>query len=143
MKEFSKFQIASIKRTAQNVYPLVRRKEKLLEQIKECSTELEELQAEIDGYQFPISKLTGGYTTEDLVVRNVIDTGKKDKSGNPIKITKYDLKYPETIIPPTAITSESSTIVVDNDDNVVEEKENIYNTQNESVEASINEPFNI
>lgn len=141
MKEFSKFQIASIKRTAQNVYPLVRRKEKLLEQIKECSTELEELQAEIDGYQFPISKLTGGYTTEDLVVRNVIDTGKKDKSGNPIKITKYDLKYPETIIP--VITSESSTAVVDDNSNVVEEKENIYNTQNESVEASINEPFNI
>ena len=143
MKEFSKFQIASIKRTAQNVYPLVRRKEKLLEQIKECSAELEELQAEIDGYQFPISKLTGGYTTEDLVVRNVIDTGKKDKSGNPIKITKYDLKYPETIIPLIATTSESNTIVIDNDDNVVEEKENIYNTQNESVEASINEPFNI
>lgn len=143
MKEFSKFQIASIKRTAQSVYPLVRKRDKLLSEMQSMQRDLDELQTEIDGYQFPVSRITGGYTTDDLIVRTVVDTGNKDKNGNPIKITKYDLKYPDTIIPPTTITSESGTVVVDDDDNVVEEKENIYNAPVNNVEAPINEPFNI
>lgn len=98
-KEFSKFFIASLKRTAQNVQPLVRRKTKLLAQIEEMRDELCSLQAQIDGYQIPIKEVTGGYTTEDLVKRVVTETAKLDKDGKPIKMTQYVLKYPDTIIP--------------------------------------------
>lgn len=98
-KEFSKFFIASLKRTAQNVQPLVRRKTKLLAQIEEMRDELCSLQAQIDGYQIPIKEVTGGYTTEDLVKRVVTETAKLDKDGKPIKMTQYVLKYPDTIVP--------------------------------------------
>ena len=98
-KKFSKFFVASLKRTAQNVYPLVRRKNKLLKEIEERQEELESLQVEIDQYQYPISTATGGYSTEDLVERVVITTDKVDKDGKPVKVTQYNLKYPETIIP--------------------------------------------
>lgn len=98
-KEFSKFFTASLKRTAQNVYPLVRRKHKLLDEIADRQAELESIEQKIAGYQIPIKEATGGFTTEDLVKREVIDTGKVDKDGRPIKQTVYSLKYPETIIP--------------------------------------------
>lgn len=98
-KEFSKFFTASLKRTAQNVYPLVRRKHKLLDEIADRQAELESIEQQIAGYQIPIKEATGGFTTEDLVKREVIDTGKVDKDGRPIKQTVYSLKYPETIIP--------------------------------------------
>lgn len=98
-KEFSKFFIASLKRTAQNVYPLVRRKTKLLEEIAEKQAELESIQAQIEGYQVPIKEATGGFTTEDLITRVVITTDKVDKDGRPIKVTQYNLTYPDTIVP--------------------------------------------
>lgn len=120
-KEFSKFFIASLKRTAQNVNPLVRRKSKLLAQIGEMREELASIQAQIDGYQIPIKEATGGWTTEDLVERVVTETTKLDKDGKPIKMTQYVLKYPDTIIPPTEIHSESDAVVVDDNDNIVDE----------------------
>ena len=118
-REFSKFFIASLKRTAQNVQPLVRRKNKILAQIVEMRNELCSLQAQIDGYQIPIKEVTGGYTTEDLVERVITETTKLDKDGKPIKMTQYVLKYPETVIPPTEIQSNSGAVVVDDNDNIV------------------------
>lgn len=98
-KQFSKFQIASFKRTAQNVYPLVREREKLVKILRETAEKLENIKVQLDAYQAPIKAATGGFTTDDLIVREVIDTGKLDKNGNPIKQTVFKLKYPETIIP--------------------------------------------
>lgn len=99
-KTFNKFLAASIKRTAQNVSPLVRRKQKLQAEIAEREKELESIQIQLDTYEAPIKEATGGYTTEDLVTRIVEDTGKVDKDGKPIKQTRWALKYPETLVPP-------------------------------------------
>lgn len=98
-KEFSKFFIASLKRTAMNVSPLVRRKQKLLAEIAEREEELKSIQMQIETFETPIKEVTGGYGTEDLVVRTVEVTDKLDKDGKPIKQTKWNLKYPETIVP--------------------------------------------
>lgn len=98
-KEFSKFFIASLKRTAMNVSPLVRRKQKLLAEIVEREEELKSIQMQIETFETPIKEVTGGYGTEDLVVRTVEVTDKVDKDGKPIKQTKWNLKYPETIVP--------------------------------------------
>ena len=98
-KQFSKFQIASFKRTAQNVYPLVRERNKLINILKETAEKLESIKLQLEAYQAPIKAATGGYTTDDLIEREVIDTGKLDKNGNAIKQTVFRLKYPETIIP--------------------------------------------
>lgn len=98
-KEFSKFFIASLKRTAQNVSPLVRRKQKLQLEIAEREEEMASIQKQLDTYEAPIKEATGGYGTEDLVVRTVEVTDKMDKEGKPVKVTKWNLKYPDTIIP--------------------------------------------
>ena len=98
-KEFSKFFIASLKRTAMNVSPLVRRKQKLLAEIAEREAELDSIQVQINTFETPIKEVTGGYGTEDLVVRTVEVTDKVDKDGKPIKVTKWNLKFPETIVP--------------------------------------------
>ena len=100
-KKFSKFFVASLKRTAQNVYPLVRQRDKLQKQIKEAREELDSINVQLDAYQAPIKEQTGGYTTDDLISREVIDTGKTDKNGKPVKQTVYKLIYPDTIVPNT------------------------------------------
>lgn len=110
-KEFSKFFVASLKRTAQNVSPLVRRKQKLQAEIAEREEEMASIQKQLDTYEAPIKEATGGYGTEDLVIRTVEVTDKMDKDGKPVKVTKWNLKYPETIIPEVEDNKEVSEIV--------------------------------
>ena len=98
-KEFSKFFVGTLKRTAQNVSPLVIKKQKLLAKKNEIDAELEFIQEQIEQYEAPIKKVTGGYGTEDLIERVVEATDKTDKNGNVVKVTKWNLKYPETIVP--------------------------------------------
>lgn len=99
MKEFSKFEIATIKRTAQNVAPLVRRKTKIKEQIAKLQEEYDLLNAQQLQWEQAIVTMTCGYTTEDLVEKVVETTNSVDKDGNPVKTTKYVLKYPDTVVP--------------------------------------------
>lgn len=115
-KEFSKFFIASLKRTAMNVSPLVRRKQKLQAEIADREEELKSIQIQLDTYEAPIKEVTGGYGTEDLVVRTVEVTDKVDKDGKPVKVTKWNLKYPETIVPvevEEGVTTESEPSVAE------------------------------
>ena len=113
MKELSKFEIAAIKRTAQNVNAMVTKKTKLKEKIDALQAEYDQIEEAQGQFEAPIRKMTGGYGTEDLVVKVIVDTGKLDKDGKPIKLAKYVLKYPDTILPPT----------MDNGDGVVDDTE--------------------
>lgn len=85
-------QFASVKRVAANVNPLVVKKNKITAKIKELNTEYNALVEEIEGHEMGIRRLTGGLTSEDLTVKKVEDTGKVDKEGKPIKVTKYEPK---------------------------------------------------
>ena len=128
-KEFSKFFIASLKRTAQNVSPLVRRKQKLQAEIADREAELESIQKQLETYEAPIKEATGGYGTEDLIVRTVEVTDKTDKDGKPVKSTKWNLKYPDTIIPPADEAVEADMEMVP------EEAESVENIEAEAAEA--------
>ena len=111
MKEFSKFEIATIKRTAQNVAPLVRRKTKIKEQIAKLQEEYDSLNTQQLQWEQAIITMTGGYTTEDLVEKVVETTSSVDKDGNPVKMTKYVLKYPDTVVPvPTTVLPEQEEV---------------------------------
>lgn len=99
MKTFNSKEITSIKRTAMNVNPLVVKKTKIKEKIDQLNMEYNMLQEQQDNWEMAIKAMTGGYTTEDLIDKVIEDTGKVDKDGKPIKITKYVLKYPDTVIP--------------------------------------------
>ena len=112
-KKFNKIQIAAIKRTAQNVAQFTTKKEKLDAKIAELEAEKTALQPMIDAFQGPIKEMTGGDTTEDLVKREVIHTGKLDqKTGKEILQTRYSLKYPETVIPVADVPTEAPVEVV-------------------------------
>lgn len=85
-------QMATVKRVAQNVNPLVVKKNKIAAKIDELNAEYNALVEEIEGHEMGIKALTGGFTSEDLVVKKVEDTGKVDKNGCPVKVTKYEPK---------------------------------------------------
>lgn len=99
-EKFNRTFIASMKRVARNVAPLNREKAKLNKEIAERQARLVEVEEEIAGHEVSIKRVTGGYTTEDLIERVVVDTGKVDKNGRAIKDTQFNLRYPETVIPP-------------------------------------------
>jgi hypothetical protein len=90
MKVITARQMATIKRVAQNVNPLVVKKNKIAAKIEELKAEYDSLNEEIEGHEMGIKALTGGFISEDLVVKKVEDTGKVDKNGAPIKVTKYE-----------------------------------------------------
>ena len=85
-------QFAAIKRVAQNVNPLVVKKNKIAAKINELNEEYNALCNEIIGHEMGIKNLTGGLTSEDLITKRIEDTGKVDKDGRPIKTTKYEPK---------------------------------------------------
>lgn len=85
-------QFASVKRIAMNVNPLVVKKNKIAAKINELNGEYNALCNEIIGHEMGIKNLTGGLTSEDLITKRVEDTGKVDKDGKPIKVTKYEPK---------------------------------------------------
>ena len=102
-KKFSKIEIAAIKRTAQNVQQFVAKKEKIDAEIARLQEEKKSVQPLIDAFQGPIKAMTGGYTTEDLVVKELVKTGNIDKkTGKEIISTRFVLKYPETVVPVAA-----------------------------------------
>lgn len=92
MKTLTVRQFAGVKRIAQNVNPLVVKKNKIAAKIDDLNAEYNALTEEIEGHEMGVKALTGGLTSEDLVVKKVEDTGKVDKEGRPIKVTKYEPK---------------------------------------------------
>lgn len=104
-QEFNQRHIATIKRTAQNVAPIVAKKQKVLTKIEQLKVELEALTTEQESWEAAIKTMTGGYTTEDLVSRIVETTINAE--GKEIKTTKYVLKYPETVVPVETVAEDA------------------------------------
>lgn len=89
-KELTVRQMASIKRVAQNVNSLVTKKNKIISKLNELREEYDSVCNEINGHEMGVISLTGGFTSEYLVEKRIEDTGKIDKEGKPIKVTKYE-----------------------------------------------------
>lgn len=98
-KKFTKFELARMKRTAQNVDQYITKKNKLVAKITELQAELDGLNSLIELTDAPTKAMTGGYGTEDIIKKVVTPTNKLDKNGNVIKVTSYEFLCPETIIP--------------------------------------------
>lgn len=90
IKELTVRQMASIKRVAQNVNPLVTKKNKIISKLNELREEYDSVCNEINGHEMGVISLTGGFTSEYLVEKRIEDTGKIDKEGKPVKVTKYE-----------------------------------------------------
>lgn len=121
-KKFGRFELNTIKGTARMVNPIVVKKERLAEKIAELQAEYDDLSAQQDAYESNVKRITGGYTTDDLVEKVVETTNSVDKNGKPIKVTKYVLKYPETIVPPAMEGTDPEEVDGEAEAPVVEEE---------------------
>lgn len=97
MKTFTTREIAQIKRTAQNVAPIVAKRERVYDKIKSLYMELETLDTQIDAWETAVKAMTNGFTTNDLVDRVVNETTTAD--GKVVKTVTYVLKFPDTVVP--------------------------------------------
>lgn len=109
-KKFSKFELARLKRTAQNVEQFVAKKNRLVAQINKIQAELDEVNNMIELTDAPTVAMTG-YHSEEIIKKVVTPTDKLDKNGNVIKMTTFEFIYPDTIIPP--ITAKPVETVVE------------------------------
>lgn len=126
-KEFTKFELARLKRTAQNVEGFLKQKNKLEAKKAEIEAELANVNQQIELTDAPTVAMTG-YHTEDIIKKVVTPTDQVDKNGNVIKKVTFEFIYPDTIIPP--ITEEET--LVNNEETIVSDKE----SDNESTEST-------
>ena len=98
-KEFTKFELARMKRTAQNVEGFLKQKNKLDEMKSKIEEELRIVNQQIELTDAPTVAMTG-YHTEDIIKKVVTPTDQVDKNGNIIKKVTFEFIYPDTIIPP-------------------------------------------
>ena len=96
--EFTKFELARMKRTAQNVEGFLKQKNKLEEKKAKIEEELAVINQQIELTDAPTVAMTG-YHTEDIIKKVVTPTDQVDKNGNIIKKVTFEFIYPDTIIP--------------------------------------------
>lgn len=125
-KEFTKFELARLKRTAQNVEGFLKQKNKLEAKKAEIEAELANVNQQIELTDAPTVAMTG-YHTEDIIKKVVTPTDQVDKNGNVIKKVTFEFIYPDTIVPP--VTEEET--LVNNEETMVSDKE----SDNESTES--------
>ena len=107
-KEYTKFELARMKRTAQNVEGFLKQKNKLEEKKAKIEEELAIVNQQIELTDAPTVAMTG-YHTEDIIKKVVTPTDQVDKNGNIIKKVTFEFIYPDTIVPPVTDVAEEET----------------------------------
>ena len=106
-KEFTKFELARMKRTAQNVDGFLKQKNKLEAKKAEIDAQLKVINEQIELTDAPTVAMTGHHT-EDIIKKVVTPTDQVDKNGNIIKKVTFGFIYPDTIVPP--VTEEEAPV---------------------------------
>lgn len=123
-KNLNNRELAIIKRIAQNVDADFQKVCKLETKIKELTAEANEISKSIEEMEAPVVRMTGGYKSTDIFKKTIIPqfnedgSPKTDKDGRQLKVTKYVLRYPDTIVPPTENTENLGTENVESRDQV-------------------------
>lgn len=123
-KNLNNRELAIIKRIAQNVDADFQKVCKLETKIKELTAEANEISNSIEEMEAPVVRMTGGYKSTDIFKKTIIPqfnedgSPKTDKDGRQLKVTKYVLRYPDTIVPPTENTESLGTENVESMDQV-------------------------
>ena len=112
MKELSRTELATVKRTAANVKTFRTKKAKLEAQRAKIETELESVNKSIDLFEQPIIEVTGGYTSEQVL------NGEMDAALNQLKASESsveeELSQTNTDIEDTTGLAESNLEEVEN-----------------------------
>lgn len=126
-KEFTKFELARMKRTAQNVEGFLKQKNKLEEKKAKIEEELAIVNKQIELTDAPTVAMTG-YHTEDIIKKVVTPTDQVDKNGNIIKKVTFEFIYPDTIVPPVAEEETPDKVEMTTASDVEEPSEEITDT---------------
>lgn len=124
-KKFTKFELARLKRTAQNVEQFVSKKNKIVAQMKKLQVELDATNKLIELADALTINMTG-YHSEDIIKKVITNTDKLDKNGNIVKVVTFEFIYPDTILPPIV---EEETVV----EAVVPEAGSDYDLDSENI----------
>lgn len=83
-KELSRFEMAAVKRTAQNVKTMRNKKARLEDKRAFLNAEIDQLDEMINSWEAPIIRLTGGLTSEQVLaqVGEVKDTSSSMTTDN-------------------------------------------------------------
>lgn len=108
-KEFTKFELARMRRTAQNVEGFLKQRNKLEEKKAKIEEELAVINQQIELTDAPTVAMTG-YHTEDIIKKVVTPTDQVDKNGNIIKKVTFEFIYPDTIVPPVTDEGASANV---------------------------------
>ena len=66
-KELSRFEIAIVKRTAQNTKVLRTKRDKAKAKIEALTVDLQEIEAVIEKFEAPVKEITGGLSSEEVL----------------------------------------------------------------------------
>lgn len=112
MKELSRTELATVKRTAANVKTFRTKKAKLEAQRVKIEAELESINKSIDLFEQPIIEVTGGYTSEQVL------NGEMDAALNQLKApessVEEELSQTNTVTEDTTGLAESNLEEVEN-----------------------------
>lgn len=74
-KELTRFELAIVKRTAQNTKSLRNKRDKLVDKINKAQEELNIINETIDKFEAPIKEMTGGFTSEEYLNDTTVNEG--------------------------------------------------------------------
>ena len=67
MRTLTRFELAIVKRTAQNTKSLRTKRDKLVEKITKAQQEMDEVNQMIDRFEAPVVEMTGGFNSEQVL----------------------------------------------------------------------------
>ena len=87
-KRISFFEFQSVKSVAKAIEPKLREQAKIKNQMEKLANEYKKCDADIAALESGVVSLIG-FHVQDLIKKVVEDTGRVDKEGNNVKVTKY------------------------------------------------------
>ena len=66
-KELTRFELAIVKRTAQNTKALRTKRDKAIAKMAALTKDLQEIEAVIEKFEAPVKEITGGLTSEEVL----------------------------------------------------------------------------
>lgn len=70
IKQFSRFEIAALKRSLKNIRPLYRKREALMKKVEALNAEIQEVDAKIFAYKQMMDPITGGIDPELIIAQD-------------------------------------------------------------------------
>ncbi len=105
-KELSRFEIAIVKRTAQNTKALRTKRDKAKAKIEALTAELQEIEAVIEKFEAPVKEITGGLSSKEVLA----ELAKAETAENSAEETESEV----SATPAECVESVETTAACDN-----------------------------